>query len=174
MAAASTNKIAKPKSPPRADTRWFRITEKILYDYPALETAITTQEALIRSIDNNQLPSGTAKYGDYGPPTTGGDKLTETEAWAEKRLKSVSKVEARIRLLKARKAAVDAALERLDADSRRLVELWYFGNWAKRKKPGNRAVWKELGISRNTFVRRRKEIVEEVARWLGELTEVEV
>ncbi len=170
MAAASTKK----KSPPRADTRWFRITEKILYTYPTLDAAIQAQKTLSISMDQNQLPSCTAKYGDLsGSPSTG-EKLTEPESWADKRLKNSSRIDARIKILQARKDAVDGALARLDEDSRQLVELWYFADWARQKKPGNRAVWKELGISRNTFGRRRAVVVEEVARWLGELVTVDM
>lgn len=172
MGAASIEKSAKAK--PRADTRWFRITEKILYTYPTLDAAIRVQKALISSIDQNQLPSGTAKYGDLsGSPSTG-EKLTEPEAYAERRIKSANRVDARVKLLQARKVAVDGALARLDENSRRLVELWYFADWQRQKKPGNRAIWKELGISRNTFGRRRAAVVEEVARWLGELTEIDI
>lgn len=151
---------------------WYRRTEKMLYTYPSLDDAIKHLEAVLRFIDRNKVPSNIAKYGDYGPPGTA-DKMSEPEAYADKRIRAYERVNRKLELLRTRKAAIEKALDRLSEDNRRLVELWYFENWRLSKKGKGRPIWKELGISRNTFLRRRNEIVEEVARWLGELVSIE-
>lgn len=137
------------------------------------------------------MPSSTAKYGYDGPPDTAADRLTTTELWADRRIEVRGRVEAKIKVLQTRKAAVESALARMDDDRRRLVELWYFEDWQHKKhvardKDGNvmvsedgkeiaadMPIWKELGISQSTFGRWRREAVTEVARWLGENVDVE-
>jgi len=149
--------------------KWYNRTESILYNYPGIEPAIANLEASLRLVMQNKMPSGTSKvYGRVGPPTTG-DRMTEPEAWADRRAATIEKIEAKIQKKQAEKIAVDGALERLGDEERDLVRLWYFESW-KLTRP-DKPIWNELSIGSDTFTRRKLKTITKIAVWLGEYNE---
>jgi len=144
--------------------QWHRRTEAKLYAYPSILPAIAHLEAQIALMSANMVPPKAMSYDRVGPPTTA-DRLTEPEQYAGSRMDRIGQIEAKIGLKRAEKAAIDAALMRLDKEALELVNKWYFQSW---KLTGKVKIWKALYINRDTFFERKKKIISLVAECLGE------
>jgi len=147
---------------------WYRRTEGKLYAYPSIPSAIAHLEAQVQLLSVNMAPPKAAVYDRIGPPSTG-ERMTEPERFADSRIEKIGKKEAQIALKQAEKAAIEAALGRLGDEEKELVEKWYFQGW-KLNRP-DKKIWRELRICRAEFYFRKREVVERLAYWLGEMTE---
>lgn len=150
----------------------FGKVEAILYAYPGMENSIKTLQAYIRLVDDEKLPSCTANYNvDCGGRQMGSDpdKLNQIEAFVARRIKIKGRLEAKLELVQAQKAAVEAAMGALGEDSElaRLVRTVYFDNF-KLKSPG-RKVWRTLSMGREKYEDMRCRVVKFFAGWLGEV-----
>lgn len=147
---------------------WYKRTEGKLYNYPSIEHAIAHLEAQVALLNANMIPPKARTYDRVGPPSTR-ERLTEPEQFANHMTDKdgkIRKLEAKIALKKAEKAAIDAALKRLGAEEVELVEKWYFVDW-KLCRPDVK-IWTALRICRTEFFVRKKEIVAFIAECLGE------
>jgi len=152
---------------------WYKRTEGKLYNYPSIDHAINHLQAQVNLLKCNMVPPKAQTYDRVGPPSTG-ERLTEPEQFADRvtdKDGKIRKLEAKIALKKAEKAAIDAAIKRLGVEEFDLVDKWYFQGW-KLVKPEVK-IWTALKICRTDFFTRKKEIVGKVAKWLGELDELE-
>lgn|GEM_PF-4229060 len=149
----------------RDDNSWYRRTEKMLFLYPTIDSAIAHQESILKLIEVNMFPVGVAKYRNDGPPSTD-DVVSSSEKYAEKRITSRDRVNAKIERLRAQKVVVEAVIARLGHEEMELVQKWYFEDW-KLKRP-DRKIWKELNVDRMTFFRRKNKIISRISEWIGE------
>lgn len=149
---------------------WYKRTEGKLYAYPSIEPAIAHLEAQVLLLNCNMVPPRAQTYDRIGPPSTG-ERLTEPEQFTNSRAEKIGKLKAKIALKKAEKVAIDAALKRLGAEEVDLVQKWYFVDW-KLCHPEMK-IWMALKICRAEFYVRKNEVITKVAKWLGELIEVE-
>lgn len=152
---------------PHNDNSWYHRTEKMLFLYPTIDSAIAHQESILKLIEINMFPTGVAKYRNDGPPSTD-DVVSSSEKYAEKRITSRDRVNAKIERLRAQKAVVEAVVARLGSEEMELVQKWYFEDW-KLKRP-DRKIWKELNIGKVTFWRQKDRVVKKIAEWIGETT----
>lgn len=151
---------------------YFSRVQAILYSYPGMETAINTILANIKMLDLDRMPSSTPRYDFNEGGRSTGDHMTEPESFADKRIRAKAKLNARLELLQAQQAGVKAAYDSLGEELRLLVKVTYFDNF-RLNNPGKR-VWRELGYPKPKYLELRNQVVELVARWLGEAVNLDV
>lgn len=145
---------------------WYKRIEKLLFLYPTIDHAIKHLETIIAQIELNKTPNGVANYRNDGPPSTD-DISSSTERFADKRITSKDRLQAKINRLKAGKEAVAAVYERLGEEDKELVRKWYFEDW--RLKRTDKKIWRELNTGKVSFYIKKDKIVKRIAEWLGEV-----
>ena len=142
------------------DSRLYRKTEWLLYDYPTFESAIKVLQAELEAM----LPAPTSSVAGVGRKEAWapGD-TSETERWAILRHESprARRLWSELRKKHGYKAGIEDALELLSDEERELVRLNY---WEQRT---NAQCAGKLGIPSRTFDRMKRQVVETVAKCLG-------
>lgn len=150
--------IRKPKP------KWFKMTEKLLYDYKTFESAIRNIEAELEAI----MPQVSSSLVVIGREATKALFESQTEAWAIKRAESprARLLYSMLREKKRWRAAIKKIRAKLTEEENTLVWLRY-----DIEKPHDEVIYAlgERGFprSRRGYFNLRRQVVEKVAKRMG-------
>lgn len=143
----------------RLRPKWFKITEKLLYDYKTYDSAICNLEAELESI----MPQVSCSFIKIGQETTRAPLGSQTEDWAIRRAESsrAKMLNALLQEKKRQREAVRRAREQLDENELKLVWLRY-----DKEKP-HLEIWEALHMGKSNYFKFRSAVVLKIAKHIG-------
>lgn len=139
------------------DKKLFRRVEATLYNYKNMDAKIQNLDIDIENLRKSYEGVSPLQYGEKVQSTNKFSSVVENEAVHKEKL--LSKLEEQRADAVALKAKVENALDTLDAESKKLVELRYLG-----RKNTWVAIGQKLNMSSNYCCALRTQIIEQLGR----------
>jgi hypothetical protein len=143
----------------RRKPKYYRKTERLLYDYKTLDLAIRMLEAELESI----MPQTSTSIVKLGEGSAVAPFESQTEEWAIKRIES-PRAKRILKLLAEKKRwhqAIKEIRQQLTDEENTLVWMRY-----DLEKP-HQEIWEAMHMSRANYFRFKDEVIGKIARYLG-------
>lgn len=144
----------------------FKLTEKHLYNFKDIDKLNKLTDIRIKKILNDVSLGGGDMFGEKSSPTNAFSSTVENNVIAREN-KEIDKQINQLRKEKENriieKELITNALDLLEDDERKLVELRYFS----KEKLSWTNIAMQLNVSQDTCIRMRRKIIYELSNWIN-------
>ena len=144
----------------------FKLTEKHLYNFKDIDKLNKLTDIKIKKILNDVSLGGGDMFGEKSSPTNAFSSTVENNVIAREN-KEIDKQINQLRKEKENriieKELITNALDLLEDDERKLVELRYFS----KEKLSWTNIAMQLNVSQDTCIRMRRKIIYELSNWIN-------